>query len=77
MRKAKLNDRIMIDALVLSALSVIHYSWNVGFRSHGNSEKNHLNQMKVIISVSDQLSNIETAHNIMGVMIESHLVAGT
>ncbi|KAI5480471.1 3-deoxy-7-phosphoheptulonate synthase [Pseudohyphozyma bogoriensis] len=44
--------------------------------SHGNSEKKHERQVIVAESVAKQLGNIETAENIMGVMIESHLVAG-
>ncbi|CAZ79426.1 unnamed protein product [Tuber melanosporum] len=42
--------------------------------SHGNSEKNHLNQPKVAASVAEQLRNGEDC--IMGVMIESHIKAG-
>ncbi|KAG0138349.1 hypothetical protein HOY82DRAFT_545576 [Tuber indicum] len=42
--------------------------------SHGNSEKNHLNQPKVAASVAEQLRNGEDC--IMGVMIESHINAG-
>jgi 3-deoxy-7-phosphoheptulonate synthase len=45
--------------------------------SHGNSEKNHENQPKVAADVAAQLANPETAHNILGVMIESNLVAGS
>ena len=44
--------------------------------SHGNSEKNHKNQAKVIQSTCDQLSSGSTADLICGVMIESHLVEG-
>ncbi|GAA5997753.1 3-deoxy-7-phosphoheptulonate synthase [Rhodotorula paludigena] len=43
--------------------------------SHGNSEKNHEKQALVADSVAKQLGE-ETGANIMGVMIESHLVAG-
>ncbi|KAK2765218.1 3-deoxy-7-phosphoheptulonate synthase [Arachnomyces sp. PD_36] len=42
--------------------------------SHGNSNKNHLNQPKVAKSVSDQLRNGEDA--IIGVMIESNIYEG-
>ncbi|KAG0639162.1 hypothetical protein HOY80DRAFT_921920 [Tuber brumale] len=42
--------------------------------SHGNSEKNHLNQPKVAASVAEQLRSGEDC--IMGVMIESHINAG-
>lgn len=42
--------------------------------SHGNSEKNHKNQKKVIYSVIEQLTHSSRA--ILGVMLESHLNAG-
>tara|TARA_R110000868_G_scaffold8205_7_gene42785 strand:- start:99558 stop:100592 length:1035 start_codon:yes stop_codon:yes gene_type:complete len=42
--------------------------------SHGNSEKDHAKQKLVVASVCEQTQNPE--HNIAGVMIESHLVAG-
>jgi len=42
--------------------------------SHGNSGKNHENQPKVIADLGAQIAGGE--HRIMGVMIESHLVAG-
>lgn len=42
--------------------------------SHGNSQKNHLNQPKVAKAVSDQLRNGEDA--IIGVMIESNIYEG-
>ncbi|KAJ5458220.1 DAHP synthetase I/KDSA [Penicillium sp. IBT 31633x] len=42
--------------------------------SHGNSNKNHLNQPVVAKSVSDQLREGETA--IIGVMIESNIYEG-
>jgi 3-deoxy-7-phosphoheptulonate synthase len=45
--------------------------------SHGNSEKNHENQPKVAADVAAQLANPETAFNILGVMVESNLVAGS
>ncbi|KAE8219860.1 hypothetical protein CF319_g6520 [Tilletia indica] len=47
--------------------------------SHGNSEKKHENQIKVVDSVYEQLSGsagAENARAIMGVMIESNLVEG-
>ncbi|KWU46211.1 putative 3-deoxy-D-arabino-heptulosonate-7-phosphate synthase [Rhodotorula sp. JG-1b] len=44
--------------------------------SHGNSKKKHENQVLVAEDVARQLSSPETADNIMGVMIESNLVAG-
>lgn len=47
--------------------------------SHGNSQKNHLNQLKVASNIALQLKNCEfnsTAKNINGVMVESHLVGG-
>ncbi|CAD6892812.1 unnamed protein product [Tilletia laevis] len=47
--------------------------------SHGNSEKKHENQSKVVESVYEQLSGgsgAENARAIMGVMIESNLVEG-
>lgn len=45
--------------------------------SHGNSEKKHENQIKVVNSVAEQLSKgDEMGCNIFGVMIESNLVAG-
>lgn len=44
--------------------------------SHGNSQKQHIKQMEVGKSISDQLSNGETADMIMGVMIESNLNEG-
>ncbi|KAK4699687.1 3-deoxy-7-phosphoheptulonate synthase, partial [Phenoliferia sp. Uapishka_3] len=42
--------------------------------SHANSEKNHMNQPKVIADVAAQITGGETG--IMGVMIESNLAAG-
>lgn len=42
--------------------------------SHANSNKNHNNQPLVLRSVADQVR--EGSKNILGVMIESHLVAG-
>lgn len=42
--------------------------------SHANSSKNHNNQPLVLRSVSDQIR--EGSKNILGVMVESHLVAG-
>lgn len=44
--------------------------------SHGNSEKQHKNQLKVVESVANQLSSGETANNICGVMLESFLEEG-
>jgi 3-deoxy-7-phosphoheptulonate synthase len=43
--------------------------------SHGNSEKNHMNQPKVAHAIAEQITAGETA--IMGVMIESNIKAGT
>jgi 3-deoxy-7-phosphoheptulonate synthase len=42
--------------------------------SHGNSGKNHDNQRQVLASVAEQVSS--GPGNVLGVMIESHLVAG-
>ena len=42
--------------------------------SHANSRKNHVNQMKVSTTVSNQIAN--GSYDISGVMIESHLVEG-
>jgi 3-deoxy-7-phosphoheptulonate synthase len=42
--------------------------------SHGNSNKDHNNQVKVAASVSDQVSS--GSDSILGVMIESNLVEG-
>ena len=42
--------------------------------SHGNSQKNHQNQINVCADIATQLSGGE--RRIFGVMIESHLVAG-
>ncbi|OMJ15848.1 Phospho-2-dehydro-3-deoxyheptonate aldolase, tyrosine-inhibited [Smittium culicis] len=42
--------------------------------SHGNSEKNHLNQQKVCDSISEQISNGD--FSITGVMIESNINEG-
>ena len=42
--------------------------------SHGNSEKNHMNQPKVAKAVAEQISKGEKA--IMGVMIESNINEG-
>ncbi len=42
--------------------------------SHANSSKNHNNQPLVLGSIADQIR--DGSKNIMGVMIESHLVAG-
>jgi 3-deoxy-7-phosphoheptulonate synthase len=42
--------------------------------SHGNSQKKHENQLKVVRDVADQLADGEG--RIFGVMVESHLVAG-
>jgi 3-deoxy-7-phosphoheptulonate synthase len=45
--------------------------------SHGNSEKKHENQMKVVDSIKEQLSTgKEESHNIIGCMLESNLVEG-
>lgn len=45
--------------------------------SHGNSEKKHENQMKVVDSLSEQLSAGDAAaFNIVGVMLESNLEEG-
>lgn len=45
--------------------------------SHGNSEKKHENQLRVVQSVSQQLSSgSPDSCNIFGVMIESNLVQG-
>ncbi|KAF9508849.1 hypothetical protein BS47DRAFT_203410 [Hydnum rufescens UP504] len=44
--------------------------------SHGNSSKLHQNQIKVAEDIARQLEYAETAHAIMGVMIESNLVEG-
>ncbi|KAL8278952.1 hypothetical protein RQP46_008621 [Phenoliferia psychrophenolica] len=44
--------------------------------SHGNSEKKHERQVLVAEDVARQLGEKETGENIIGVMIESHLVAG-
>jgi 3-deoxy-7-phosphoheptulonate synthase len=43
--------------------------------SHGNSEKNHMNQPKVAKAVAEQIAAGETA--IMGVMIESNIGEGS
>ncbi len=43
--------------------------------SHGNSQKDYRNQPKVIADIAEQLQN--DAPQIMGVMVESHLVAGS
>lgn len=42
--------------------------------SHGNSQKQYLNQMKVVEDVAQQVSSGES--RIVGVMLESHLQAG-
>ncbi len=42
--------------------------------SHGNSQKNHLNQIPVCADIAKQIAGGEK--RIFGVMIESHLVAG-
>lgn len=42
--------------------------------SHGNSSKNHKNQPKVIADICSQLAAGQ--QRVMGVMIESHLIAG-
>lgn len=44
--------------------------------SHGNSEKKHERQVNVAEDVARQLGEPETAEDILGVMIESNLVAG-
>lgn len=45
--------------------------------SHGNSEKKHENQMKVVDSLVEQIgSGRPEASNIVGCMIESNLVEG-
>ncbi|CAO1629319.1 unnamed protein product [Parajaminaea phylloscopi] len=43
--------------------------------SHGNSEKKHENQMKVVRSIKEQLSG-ERGWDIIGAMIESHINEG-
>ncbi|EIN05862.1 3-deoxy-7-phosphoheptulonate synthase [Punctularia strigosozonata HHB-11173 SS5] len=45
--------------------------------SHGNSQKNHLNQPRVLDSICDQLrSGSPYSKSIVGVMIESHINGG-
>lgn len=44
--------------------------------SHGNSEKKHERQLVVVDDVARQLESDDTASAILGVMIESNLVAG-
>ncbi|KAH8084918.1 hypothetical protein BXZ70DRAFT_957488 [Cristinia sonorae] len=48
--------------------------------SHGNSQKNHLNQPKVLANICEQLRSPTSTHeyvkHITGVMIESHINAG-
>lgn len=45
--------------------------------SHGNSEKKHENQMRVVDSIKEQLSTGKPeSHNIVGCMLESNLVEG-
>ncbi|GAA5903745.1 hypothetical protein JCM8208_006565 [Rhodotorula glutinis] len=44
--------------------------------SHGNSSKQHQRQVVVAEDIARQLGTTETGQNIMGVMIESHLVEG-
>ncbi|THH31388.1 hypothetical protein EUX98_g2805 [Antrodiella citrinella] len=48
--------------------------------SHGNSQKNHLNQPKVLADICEQLRSPASTHqyaqHITGVMIESHINAG-
>jgi len=44
--------------------------------SHGNSEKKHERQVNVAEDVARQLGEPETAEDLLGVMIESNLVAG-
>ncbi|WFD05607.1 3-deoxy-7-phosphoheptulonate synthase [Malassezia vespertilionis] len=45
--------------------------------SHGNSEKKHENQVKVVDSVVEQLSRADdSARSIIGVMLESNIVQG-
>lgn len=44
--------------------------------SHGNSNKDHKNQAEVVLAICTQLSNSHT-DSIMGVMIESNIVAGS
>lgn len=45
--------------------------------SHGNSEKKHENQMKVVENIAEQLSTADAnSWSIIGVMLESNLVEG-
>ena len=44
--------------------------------SHGNSEKKHENQMRVVDSIAAQLKGGPTSGMIVGVMLESNLVEG-
>ena len=45
--------------------------------SHGNSEKKHQNQIKVVENIAEQLSQgDENAWSLFGVMLESHLEEG-
>lgn len=45
--------------------------------SHGNSEKRHENQMKVVDSIKEQLSSgVPQANHIVGCMLESNLLEG-
>ncbi|SCV67644.1 BQ2448_5255 [Microbotryum intermedium] len=69
--KAKLAPRVMIDCAPAHTCSSRNRC-----SSHGNSEKKHERQVIVADSVAEQLGNARTASNIIGAMIESHLVAG-
>lgn len=44
--------------------------------SHGNSEKQHERQVNVAEDVARQLAQPDTAEDLLGVMLESNLVAG-
>ncbi len=59
--KEKLAKKDLVESIVVDA-------------SHGNSGKKAVNQIKVIEGVCDQVANGEEA--IIGVMVESNLVAG-
>lgn len=81
LRKAKVSDKVMIDWYVLLLLSQSRLPLElmrriIPFSSHGNSEKKHERQVLVAEDIARQLGSTETGEQIMGVMIESHLVEG-
>jgi len=68
------SEHVKVAAANLAKARPDHYSSLMIDCSHGNSQKNHNNQPKVVSDICDQLAAGE--RSITGVMIESHINAG-